>query len=139
MAALLVAWRVIRPILVFGITLPVWVFLIGGAWLWFDRSSAVRAAVNKAVTEMVAGAQIDALNAQLVEERRIRAWSDGKADEAARIASDERTARVDLEQQLTQTDAEKKEMTNELEAIAARPAPDDCRVDQRLLDSLRNR
>lgn len=137
--ALRAIWSFLRPILVFGITLPVWAFLVAGAWLWFDKTSSVRQAVNKATAELVAGAQIEALNAQLVEERRIRAWSDGKAEEAARIAADERAARVDLEQQLTQTDADKKEMADELAAIAARPVPGDCRVDQQLLNSLRNR
>ncbi len=137
--ALRAIWSFIRPILVFGITLPVWVFLIAGAWLWFDKTSSVRQAVNKATAELVAGAQIDALNAQLVEERRIRAWSDGKAEQAGKIAEDERAARVDLEQQLTQTDAQKKESEDELAAIQARPVPGDCRVDQQLFDSLRNR
>lgn len=132
-------WSFVRPILVFGITLPVWVFLVGGAWLWFDKTSAIRQAVNKATAELVAGAQIEALNAQLVEERRIRAWSDGKAEEAAKIAADERAARVDLEQQLTQTDSEKKVAEDEVAKLKARPAPTGCDVDQPILDGLHNR
>lgn len=137
--ALRAIWSFIRPILVFGITLPVWVFLAAGIWLWFDKTSAVRAAVNKATAELVAGAQIEALNAQLVEERRIRAWSDGKAEEAAKIAADERAARVDLEQQLTQTDAQKKESDDELAALKAKAVSVGCTVDDGLLGGLRNR
>lgn len=132
-------WSFIRPILVFGITLPVWVFLVAGAWLWFDKTSSVRQAVNKATAELVAGAQLEALNAQLVEERRIRAWSDGKAEEAAKIAADERAARVDLEQQLTQTDAQKKESDDELAALKAKAVSAGCTVDDGLLGGLRNR
>lgn len=139
MSVLLVIWKVVRPILVFGITLPVWAFLAAGIWLYFDKTSAIRQAVNKATTEMVAGAQLDALNAQLIEERRIRAWSDGKAEEAGRIAEDERTARVDLELQLAQTDAKKKESEDDLAALKARPMPDGCVVDQFLLDRLHNK
>lgn len=132
-------WAFLRPILVFGITLPVWVFLAAGIWLWFDKTSSVRAAVNKATAELVAGAQIEALNAQLVEERRIRAWSDGKAEEAGRIAADERAARIDLEQQLTQTDAQKKESEDDLAALKKQAVDAGCNVDQPFYDGLRNR
>lgn len=138
-AALWAIWRVLRPILVFGITLPLWAFLAAGVWLYVDKTSAVRKAVNKATAELVAGAQIEALNAQLVEERRIRAWSDGKAEEAARIAADESAARVDLEKQLTQTDIEKKDSEDELAALKAKAVSAGCDVDQSFLDGLRNR
>lgn len=129
----------ILPVLTFGITLPVWAFLAGGIWLYLDKASAVRTAVNGAVTELVAGAELDALNATLIEERRLRAWSDGKADEQRKIADEERSARIDLETQLTLTDAEKKEISDELAKIESTPPPADCRVDQRFLDGLRNK
>jgi hypothetical protein len=137
MTVLLVTiWKVLRPILVFGITLPVWVFLAAGVWLWIDKTSAVRHAVDKAVTELVAGAQLDALQAELTEQRRLRAWSDGKADQASKIAADERSARVTLETTLALTDADKRKAEDELAALQAR---DDGLVDQQLLDSLHNR
>ncbi|AMX93605.1 MULTISPECIES: hypothetical protein [Mesorhizobium] len=129
----------ILPVLVFSITLPLWVFLVAGIWLYFDRGSAIRTAVNKAVTELVAGAELDALNATLVEERRLRVWSDGKAEEQRKIADEERSARIELETQLTLTDAEKKEMADELAKIESSPPPADCRVDQQFLDGLRNK
>lgn len=131
--------RWVLPALAFSIALPLWVFLVGGAWLYFDRASAVRAAVNKAVTELVAGAELDALNATLIEERRLRAWSDGKAEEQRKIADEERSARIDLETQLTITDADKKELADELAKIESSPPPADCRVDQQFLDGLRNK
>ncbi|TPJ83862.1 hypothetical protein FJ422_16445 [Mesorhizobium sp. B2-6-3] len=126
----------VLPILTFGITLPVWAFLAGGTWLWIDKTSAVRHAVNTAVSRLVAGAELDALQAELIEQRRLRAWSDGKADEASKIAADERSARVTLETKLTQTDAEKRKAEDDLAALQAR---DDGVVDQWLLDSLHNR
>ncbi|TJW14475.1 MAG: hypothetical protein E5W82_10895 [Mesorhizobium sp.] len=132
-------WKVIGPILTYCIAIPIWIILIAGGWIWWDRASAVRLAVNKAVTELVAGAELDALNATLVEERRLRAWSDGKAEEQRKIADEERSARIDLETQLTLTDAEKKEISDELAKIESSPPPADCRVDQRFLDGLRNK
>ncbi|CDX19966.1 conserved hypothetical protein [Mesorhizobium sp. ORS 3359] len=126
----------VLPILTFGITLPVWFFLAAGGWLWWDRTSAVRLAVDKAVTELVAGAQIEALKAEAAEQRRMRAWSDGKADEANKLATKEREARVTLENQLTLTDADKRKAENELAVLQGRNDPV---VDQQLLDSLHNR
>ncbi|RUU46474.1 hypothetical protein EOD08_08220 [Mesorhizobium sp. M6A.T.Ca.TU.002.02.2.1] len=126
----------VLPVLTFGITLPVWFFLAAGIWLCFDKASAVRQAVDKAVTELVAGARLDALNAELVEQRRLRAWSDGKADEASKMATDERAARVHLETTLTLTDTEKRKAEDELAVLQARV---DGLVDQQLLDSLHNR
>ncbi|MGX9145955.1 hypothetical protein [Mesorhizobium sp. 128a] len=139
MSVLLIIWKVVRPILVFGITLPIWVFLVAGAWLYFDRTSAVRAAVNRATTELVAGAQLDALQAQVAEERRLRAWTDGHADEARRIADAERAARADLEEQLKESDADRKAKQDELDAIAAGSRDGVGRVGKPQLDRLRNR
>lgn len=65
--------RFVKPILTFGITLPLWLFLVAGIWLWWDKSSAVRRAVDTAVTNLVAGAEIDALKAKAAEEARRRA------------------------------------------------------------------
>lgn len=47
-------------ILTAGVTVPVW--LIGGAYLWtrWDKTSAVRLAVNGAVTSLVNGAELEA-------------------------------------------------------------------------------
>jgi len=126
----------VLPVLTFGITLPVWFFLAAGGWLWWDKTSAVRLAVDKAVTELVAGAQLEALKAEAVEQRRMRAWSDGKADEANQVAANEREARVSLETKLTMTDAGKRKAEHELAVLQGR---DDGVVDQQLLDSLHNR
>lgn len=132
-------WKVIGPILTYCIAIPIWIILIAGGWIWWDRTSAVRVAVNKAVTQLVAGAELDALNTSLIEERRLRAWSDGKAEEQRKIADEERASRIDLETQLTLTDADKKELADELAKIENSPPPADCRVDQQFLDGLRNK
>lgn len=139
MVAVLAAWRIIRPILAFGVTLPVWFFLAAGAWLYFDKTSAIRHAVDKATTEIVAGAQLDALQAEVAEERRLRAWVEGFAAESSRIAEAERAARTDLEQQLTLSDADRKAKQDELDAIAQRSRDGIGRVGPQQLDSLRNR
>lgn len=137
--AALVVLKVIRPILIFSIALPLWVFLVAGIWLYVDKTSAVRQAVNKATTQLVAGAEISALNAQLVEARRISAWSDTQAAAAARHAGEERDARADLESQLKLTAIEKKESVDDIAALKALPVPVDCAVDRAFYDGLRNK
>lgn len=134
-----VLWNVVRPILMFRISLPLWVFLAAGGWLYIDKTSAVRAAVNKAVTNMVAGAQLQALEATLVEERRIRQWSDSKADDSARIADETQSDLVDMQNKLTLTDIKRKGLADDLAKLKARPAPAQCGVDDFLFERLRNK
>lgn len=139
MTVALAVWKVIRPILSFGITLPLWLFLAAGVWLYVDKASAVRTAVSDAATKLVAGAQIEALQAQLLEERRVRAWEDGKADEARLVADKERAARTELATQLAITEDEKKGLADDLQAVRERESDNDCVVDQFLFDRLRNK
>lgn len=139
MTVVLAIWKVVRPILTFGITLPLWLFLAAGVWLYVDKASAVRTAVHEAAAKLVAGAQIEALQAQLLEERRVRAWEDGKADEARLIADKERAARADLAVKLALTNDEKKGLEDDLAAIQSRPCTGDCVVDQLLFGRLRNK
>lgn len=65
-AILAIAWRIAR------ISLPVPLFVIALAFGWWqlDKHSAVRRAVDDALTEAVAGAKIAALEAQLAERTR---------------------------------------------------------------------
>lgn len=65
-AILAIAWRIAR------ISLPVPLFVIALAvgWWQLDKTSAVRRAVDDALTEAVAGAKIAALEAQLAERTR---------------------------------------------------------------------
>lgn len=135
--AALALWNVVRPILMFRIALPLWVFLAVAGWLYVDRTSAVRTAVDKAVTSLVAGAQLQALDAQLAEERRIRQWSAAKADENARIADETQSDLVDLQNQLTLTDIRRKGLADELAKLKTRTPSD--HVDQFLFERLRNK
>lgn len=47
-------------VLTFGLTIPVWLVLAVSLWVHFDKGSAVRQAVDRAVTELVAGAELEA-------------------------------------------------------------------------------
>ncbi len=64
--ALDILWRVAK----FTIPIPLIFIAVGLIWTQVDKSSAVRRAVDKAVTQLVAGAKIAALEAQLAERNR---------------------------------------------------------------------
>lgn len=65
-AALAILWRVAK----IAIPVPLVVIALALGWWQIDKGSAVRRAVDKAVTDLVAGAQIAALEAQLAERNR---------------------------------------------------------------------
>jgi len=61
------AWSVLG----FIIPVPVGVILVLSGWLYFDRNSAVREAVNKATTELVAGAELRAAEAKFKAQKQL--------------------------------------------------------------------
>lgn len=129
-ALLLAAWNVARPILTFGVTLPAWLFLAGGLWLWVDRTSAVRTAVDGAVRELVAGAEIEALRARLDAERQIAAFLRGRAEALA-------AANAKFEAERSAAESENERLTDELDALKSQPVPGDCDVTSDFLERLR--
>ena len=108
--------------------IPVPIALIAAAYAWFqiDKHSAVRKAVDKAVTEMVAGSQIAALEAQLEASERAVAFERGRAE-----AFEDATKRFDSARKEAEEDAAK--LDAELEALKNQPAPEECKVTDDLL------
>lgn len=129
-------WKLARIVL----PIPLGVIAAAGLWLWLDRSSAIRQAVDKATTELVAGAKIDALEATADAERRLRMYAEMNAAEARRKAEQLAAANKELTDQLVLADLENEELLSDLEARKDEPAPPDgCVVDDALLERLRNR
>jgi predicted aconitase len=130
MIAFLAFARPVWDVLKIAVPIPLFVILAGWLWLHFDKASAVRKAVDRAVADLVAGAQLDALEAQLVEERRLRAFVEGKARALAE-------ANKNFEDRFILAELEKEGLADELEEIKTAPAPDGCVVDRALIERLR--
>lgn len=124
--------RPLLGILTFGVTLPVWLFLAAGAWLYFDRGSAIRTAVNEAVTELVAGAEIEAANARADALELINAELKGRATALALANS-----RFSESLEAAQTDLES--ANGHLAELLANPVNDACAVDPDILGRLRSK
>lgn len=122
----------VAPLLTFGITLPVWVFLAAGAWLYFDRGSAIREAVDQAVTELVAGEELAA------ERARVKALQAIQAETARRLAAT-KTANRAFTEKLAEADRQKQELSDEINQMLSAPLAGSCAVDDGILDRLRNR
>jgi hypothetical protein len=132
MGILLVAWRILAPILTLGITLPVWAFLAAGAWWHFDKNSAIRRAVHDAVTELVAGEELEA------ERTRVRALTAIQAEQRRKIALLQAANQM-FSERLAEAEREKQDMADEINELLDHPVAGDCAVDSDLLDRLRNR
>ena len=76
-----------RRFLMAAIPIPLFVLAALGAWLWLNQESAIVAAVQKAVAEMTAGAQLDALKARLAAQSALAAARATTAAEALRRAA----------------------------------------------------
>jgi hypothetical protein len=134
-AFLSIVWRVLG----FTVPLPLGVVLAALAWVQFDKSSAIRQAVNERVTEMVAGAEIAALEAKLEAEEKISAARGQVAAEANRRLMAEIDARVNLSRRLAAIQTENEILNDDLADLLSRPVARDCAVDPDLLGRLRAR
>lgn len=116
--------------LAIGITIPLWLILIAGAWLYFDRSSAIREAVDRAVTRLVDGAELEAARAREEALRKILADREIKAER-------DRAALARFSELLASAETEREGLADELAELAARPLDAACVVDRALLERLR--
>jgi hypothetical protein len=117
-AFLAIAWRVLS----WCVPIPLALIVAAAGWVAIDKHSAVRKAVDKAVTELVAGAEIAALEAQLNAANVATALQKARADTL-------QEANQQLEEDREQDEAEDAKRVAELEAIKARPLPPTCNED----------
>lgn len=130
---------ILLRIATFAIPIPLWLIAGVSLWVWLDKESAVRLAVNDAVEELIAGSKIDSLERQVEAEQRLRKLAETVArqneERAARIAEANRSY-ADL---LISLESQKQELANELREISQRDLGGICHVDGELLGRLRAR
>lgn len=124
--------KTVMTVLTFGITIPVGVILAAGLWVHFDKGSTVREAVDRAVQELVSGAELEAERAKTAALELVVSELEGQAEalRAAnrRFSENLRMAQVDLEN-----------ANDEIHELATRPVNNQCVVDQSVFNLLRNR
>ena len=124
--------RPLWTILSFGLTVPVWLILTAGLWIHFDKGSAVRQAVDRAVTELVAGAELEASRAETQGLKLINAELRARAS-----ALDAANTRFSESLQAAQADLEG--ANAQIADLLSRPVNDACAVDGPLLERLRSK
>jgi len=138
----LLAGPVVQTILrVFGFVVPVPVVLVLAAlaWVQFDKSSAIRTAVNDRVKEMVAGAEIATLQAKLAAQRAIAARLDDVSAEAQRRLTAAVDAQLSLAMRLQAVETKNGDLNDDLDDLLSRPVAGDCAVGADILGRLRGR
>lgn len=121
------------------IPVPLVVILAALAWLHLDKASAIRRAVDAKVTELVAGARIASLNAQIAAERQITLRMADLADERERRLRVALSAQLALAERLAVIRTEKEGLDDDLADLLARPVDRACAVDADLARGLRSR
>lgn len=131
--------RYVAPLLTFGLTIPLWLVAAIALWVHLDKASAVRVAVDKAVTELVAGAELEAAHATAEAERKLRHFAQGQAQEARRRVRVLEDANTAFAAALAAAEAEKEDIRDAIDDLLSRPVDGACAVDADLLGRLRNR
>lgn len=117
-------------VLTLGITIQVWMILAAGVWLYFDRSSAIRQAVNSAVTELVDGAELEAAQARIEALQTINA-------ENERIIKRDQDTIATFGDLLARAAIENEGMDDEIAELRSQPVNAACIVDDALLERVR--
>lgn len=122
--------RNVWPLLTAGITIPLWLILAAGLWLHLDKTSTVRQAVDRAVSDLVHSAEIEAAAAREEALRKIMA-------ERERQAERDRVALARFVAMMADAETERRNLLDEIAELEAQPAPDSCIVDGGLAERLR--
>ena len=132
MIALAPAARGLLSVLTFGITVPIGVILAVGLWIHFDKSSSIRDAVDRAVTELVAGAELEA------ERSKVEA-KDAIIKALKERASNLEAANTRFSESLQEAQADLENTNDQLQEMLSRPVNSSCSVDDDILGRLRNK
>lgn len=124
MAILAALWRIAS----ITIPLPIAVIVAIGVWWQVDKHSAVR----QAVTELVAGAELEAERAKVTSANLLREEIERQRDTLA-------TANKQFEADVEAAKAEQNAAEQELDELKKRPVNGKCAVDDDLLGRLRSR
>ncbi len=128
-------WRVATII----IPVPLAALVVVSGWLWIDKHSFARKAVNSAVTRLVAGAELDAAKADAAAMAAIAGMLTRQLKETTDRAEKEQATRHEFEVKLALSEAENKDLESELDDVLSQPPAPDGLVDDRLYGRMRNK
>jgi uncharacterized membrane protein len=136
-------WNVIKPVLTISIPLPLFVLLLAGIFIYYDRESAITKAVNSAVTKLVAGSELAAKDAIIAGQAdTIMSQKMFEVTQDERITSAE-AANKEFQTNLESTTLENKTLLERLNNVKPQTStpgkPDSCgKLTQPLYDIMRN-
>jgi hypothetical protein len=132
-------WLIVKRIL--GATIPMPVIVIGmalAAWP-IAKVFAVDQAIKAYAKQMIAGAEIQALQSELKATGVIAAFQKKRAVEAEKQLSSQLEAQATFLTNMANLRETNQDLQNELDDIASMPEPVACRVDDALIERLRRK
>lgn len=141
-AVLLGLWKVVKNVGSLSIPIPLWLLVaVWGSWqaaAWWDKTAAIKEAVEKRVTEMVTGAEKAALEAELQVQKDIAQKQKELYMEAARRTAVVQAANARLEAQLNATEERAEDAEARYQEMLEKPL-DSNFVTPAIHDRLRNK
>lgn len=131
MGFLKVLWEVLTTM----IKIPIGLILIVGIWWYIDKSSSIKEAVNEAIVELVAGAELKARDAIIANKDRIIAFQRDSIKEKENLLNIANEAAEQFEQDKLEAERLAEERLDELQN---RPNSGDF-IDPDLYDRLHNK
>ncbi len=119
-------------VLTFGITIPLGVIIAVFLWFHFDKSSDIRKAVDGAVKELVAGAELEAANA------RVEALNKIALERQQRVERLE-LANRNYANKLADANTQLDNANERIEKILSRPNRAVCDLDDELFNGLQSK
>lgn len=128
------AWNLAKT----SIPIPLGIIAALALWLHFDKTTAVRKAVNAYAIELVAGAEIAAAKADAQAMQEIAAAQRKVIAAGQERALADAAARQSLEQQIVKSDDINAQLQADIDDILSTPQGNDCTVGDGLFKRLRN-
>lgn len=135
-ALLAIGWKFLKGTFELTLPIPIALLVAGYVWVLMDKQSAIRAAVNKAVTEIVAGAELKAAAQEVENQKLLRALAEDKLAEELRRVNIVQAANKSYADKLATANEEKDALEHEIAEMENLPPPDRCLVGDDLFNRL---
>lgn len=122
----------------FPIKIPLGIIIAAIVIGIYMKDTAVAEAIRKTIVEITAKAEIQALEAIIINNEKLLAEQEKQLEEQRILMEIESKIVRELEEQIEKDEQELKEALEKLDELSNQPPPDACVVDESILNRMRN-
>lgn len=122
----------------FPIKIPLGIIIAAIVIGIYMKDTAVAVAIRKTIVEITAKAEIQALEAIIINNEKLLAEQEKQLEEQRILMEIESKIVRELEEQIEKDEQELKEALEKLDELSNQPPPDACVVDESILNRMRN-